>query len=94
MIFSPFCAHPMRRTAIATPLFESHPLFSSSAIFQISPRVVGARFAPANTLTATSPVMTPSFWGSAWANICETRVSSAGVEEKLEAMVKNNPLAQ
>lgn len=69
VIFSPFCAQPIKRTAIATPLLGNQPLSSSSEIFQIVPRVVGGSLAPLNTLTATSPVRTPVFWESAWEKI-------------------------
>ena len=69
VIFSPFCAQPIKRTAIATPLLGNQPLSSSSEIFQIVPRVAGGSLAPPNTLTATSPVRTPVFCGSAWENI-------------------------
>ena len=69
VIFSPFCAQPIKRTAMATPFLGNQPLSSSSEIFQIVPRVVGGSLAPPNTLTATSPVRIPVFCGSAWKNI-------------------------
>lgn len=68
---------------MATPFLDSQPLLSSSEMFQISPKVVGGSLAPPKTLTATSPVRTPSFWGSAEVNIWDTIESSAGVGEKL-----------
>ena len=81
--FSPFCAQPMSLTAIETPFLDNHPLLSSSAIFHISPRTVGARFAPPKALTATSPVRMPNFWVSKRVNIRLTRAASDGVGVKL-----------
>lgn len=82
--FRPACAQPIILTALATPFFESQPLFSSSAIDQISANTAGGSFVPSNTFTAASPVTTPSFWGSACWNTWWTRVVSAGVGAKFE----------
>ena len=75
-----------------TPLRVSTPLLSSSAMFQISASTLGESFEPLNILTAASPVMTPSFWVSAWANIWLMTATSAGVGVNLDMANKLEPV--
>ena len=82
--FSPRCACPRRRMATPTPLRVRTPLLSSSARLHISARTVGESLEPLNILTAASPVMTPSFWVSAWAKIWLMSATSWGVGVNLD----------
>lgn len=84
---SPFCAWPMRRSAIATPFLVKNPLFSLSAMDHISPKTAGGSLDPAKTLTATSPVIIPSSRGSAEIKTWLTSPSSAVVGLKVDIIV-------